>query len=77
MSFDFHTYVIWFYMTSFCTRFVRPHLEYGIQEWQLYLRKDIELLKGVHRSAIELVSSLKHTNYEERLNNLNLTALET
>jgi ribonuclease P/MRP protein subunit RPP40 len=49
---------------------VRPHLEFGIQAWRPYLRKDIDLLEGVQRRATKMIPSLKFKSYEDRLENL-------
>ena len=44
---------------------VRPHLEYCIQAWSPYLRKD--MLKKIQRRATKLNPGLRDLTYEERL----------
>ena len=56
---------------------VRPHLEYCIQAWRPYHKKDIYELKIVHRRATKLLPELKHLCYERRLLERRLTTLET
>ena len=56
---------------------VRPHLEYCVQTWRPHLQKDIDLIEGVQRRATKMIPNLKNKSYEERLNILNLTTLET
>jgi len=52
---------------------IRPKLEYSIQAWRPYLRKDIDLLEKVQRRATELVFRDKSVGYCERLRYLGLT----
>ena len=56
---------------------VSPHLEYCIQEWSPYLRKDIYMLDKIQRRATKLIPGLRDLRYEERLNECGLTTLET
>ena len=46
---------------------VRPHLEYCIQAWSPYLRKDIDMLDKIQRRATKLIPELRDLRYEERL----------
>ena len=50
---------------------VRPHLDYCIQAWRPYLRKDIDRLK-----ATKMIKGLEGYDYLERLRILGLATLE-
>ena len=57
---------------------IRPHLEYCIQAWSPYLRKDIVMHEKIQRRATKLIpESLRDLRYEEQLKECGLTTLET
>ena len=56
---------------------VRPHLEYCIQAWRPYRKKDIDTLERIQRRATKIISELRDLSYEERLTQCGLTTLET
>ena len=56
---------------------VRPHLEYSIQAWRPYRKKDIDTLERVQRRAIKMIPKPRNISYEMRLKECGLTTLET
>ena len=56
---------------------VRPRLEYCIQAWRPYRKKDIDMLERVQRSATKMIQNLRNISYEMRLKECGLTTLET
>ena len=53
----------------------RPRLEYCIQVWSPYRKKDIDMLEKYR--ATKLIPGLRDLRYEERLKECRLTTLET
>ena len=55
---------------------VRPHLEYCIQAWRPYRKKDMDKLETIQRRAIKMIVELRDLSYESRLLQCGLTTLE-
>jgi ribonuclease P/MRP protein subunit RPP40 len=55
---------------------VRPRLEYCIQAWCPYLKKDIDRLERVQRRATRMIEGYWDLSYEERLEKTGLIPLE-
>ena len=56
---------------------VRPHLEYCIEAWRPYLKKDIDKLERIKRRATKMIPGLRDLSYESCLFQCGLTTLET
>jgi len=55
---------------------VRPKLEYCVQTWRPYLKKDIEKLEKIQRRATKMIRECRYFNYSDRLKYTGLTTLE-
>ena len=55
---------------------VRPRLEYCVQAWSPYYRKDIEMLERIQKRATKMIEGYKGLSYEERLSRTGLISLE-
>ena len=51
-------------------------MEYCVQAWNPYYRKDTDILEKIQRHATKMVPELRHLSYIDRLMRLNLTSLE-
>ena len=56
---------------------VRSHLEYCLQVWRPYRKKDIDTLERIQRRATKMIPKLRDLNYEERLKECGLTTVDT
>ena len=55
---------------------VRPHLDYAVQFWSPYYRKDIGLLEAVQRRMTKRIQGMRDIPYNRRLKMLKLHSLE-
>ena|SRR5687768_1642242 len=63
-------------ITTLYKALVRPQLEYCVQVWRPYLKKDIEKLEKVQRRATKMIHECRALSYEKRLKFTGLTTLE-
>ena len=56
---------------------VSPHLEYCIQTWRPYRKKDIDTLERIQRRATKNFPELRDLSYEERQAECGVTTIET
>ena len=55
---------------------VRPHLEYCVQAWGPFYKKDRDCLEKVQKLATRMVAGMRGKPYKQRLDELNLYSLE-
>lgn len=55
---------------------VRPRLEFCVQAWSPYLRKDIDMIERVQRRATKLIDGCSSMSYEKRLEETELIPME-
>ena len=56
---------------------VRPHLDYCMQVWRPFLKKDVECLEKIQKRFTKSITECKGLRYAERLKVLGLTTFET
>ncbi len=57
-------------------QYVLPHLEFAVQAWSPWFAKDIEALEKVQKKAVNMVSGLKGSTYEEKFEELGMLTLQ-
>ena len=55
---------------------VRPRLEFCVQAWCPYLRKDIAMIKRIQKRATKLIEGLRDMSYSGRLSHTGLISME-
>jgi ribonuclease P/MRP protein subunit RPP40 len=64
-------------ISSLYKTYIRHQLEFAQPVWSLYLRKDIEKIENVQCRVTKMIDFLRDLDYNERLEQLGLTTLET
>ena len=59
------------------TQFVRCHLEFASPAWAPWSVGDKEILEKIQRRAVNLISGLKSSTYEDKLKELGILSLES
>ena len=57
-------------------QYVRPHLEFAVPAWSPWTASDKAVIEKVQERAVRMVSGLKGTTYQERLQELSMPSLE-
>ena len=55
---------------------MRPKLEYCVQAWRPFLKKDIDSLERVQHRATKMISECKGLDYQSRLKSITLLSLQ-
>ena len=63
-------------MKKILTTMIRPKLEYAAVVWSQHLKKDINKLERIQRTATRMVPELEELQYEERLKEMGLPTLK-
>ena len=56
--------------------FVRPKLEFAVAAWSPWTEADAEVLEGVQKRLVRLLSNVRGNSYEEKLRDAGLTTLK-
>ena len=54
---------------------VSPHLEHAEQFWSPHLRRDIDKIEKVQRTATKMIPEIRNHSYHQRIQDLDLISL--